>query len=56
MVNNLILAFHIFLWLFLCCRYGSINHIDHIGLSCLHFQPDLYILYKGVFESYEEQC
>ena len=55
-VKNLILAFHIFLCVFLCSQYGSTDHIDHIGLSYLHLQPHLYILYKGILESYEGQC
>ena len=52
-VKNLILVFHISLCLFLCSQYGSTNHIDHTGLSYLHLQPHLYILYKGILESYE---
>ena len=55
-VKKLILAFHIFLCLFRCSQYGSTDHIDHIGLSYLHLQLHLYILYEGILESYEEQC
>ena len=55
-VKNLILAFHIFLCLFLCSQYDSTDHIDHTGSNYHHLQPHLYILYKGILESYEEQC